>query len=178
MGDDISIWLLQQAREQSPEALAALCEHVYPKLVRYMHYRVGAAEADDLAAEVLVRVLRGISKQKGSFFPWLYRIAANVIADYARSATTRKEEPMTDSAAQLALARGSDHVAAAGRLDIENALAALSEDQREFVVLKFLQGLTNAEIGELTGRTPEAIRALQFRALRALRDLLGDSADE
>ncbi len=178
MSDDVSIWLLRQAREQVPEALAALCEQVYPKLLVYMHYRVGADEAEDLAAEVLLRVLRGIGGQKGSFFPWLYRIAANVVADHARSARARKEEPMSDSAAQLALSRSNDPAAAARRLDIENAISALTEDQREFITLKFIQGLSNAEIGEITGRTPEAIRALQFRALCALRDLLGGSGNE
>ena len=47
---------------------------------------------------------------------------------------------------------------------------------RLYCALKFIQGLSNAEIAEITGRSPEAIRVLQFRALMALRKTLDRQA--
>ena len=69
------------------------------------------------------------------------------------------------------------HVAATAgivgrQMDVRGALDKLTDDQRELVALKFIQGLSNADIAEVTGRRPGAIRALQFRALCALRDIL------
>jgi len=89
--------LLEKARRAEPEALAALCSEYYPKLLKYMHYRVDAASAEDLVGEVFVRVLRGIHGQKGSFPAWLYRIAANVVVDHGRKKRTKRETQMSDA---------------------------------------------------------------------------------
>jgi len=72
------------------------------------------------------------------------------------------------------LASRDDPARAVGlRIDLESAIAQLTDDQRELVTLKFIQGLSNTEIGAVTGRKPEAIRVLQFRALSALRRFYG-----
>jgi RNA polymerase sigma-70 factor (ECF subfamily) len=104
---------------------------------------------------------------------WLYRIATNVVNDYFRSRKSRPEEPMNERIAEGAQARAADPSTAVGRrLDLEQAMGCLTGEQRELITLKFIQGLSNAEIGEATGRSPEAVRALQFRALSALRENL------
>ena len=74
MTDDLDS-LLSGARRRSPEALAALCERVYPRVLRYMRYRAGAAHAEDLTEEVFLRVVRSIHRQSGTFEAWLYRSA-------------------------------------------------------------------------------------------------------
>jgi RNA polymerase sigma-70 factor (ECF subfamily) len=149
-----------------------LCEHFYPKVLKYMHYRVDAISAEDLTGEVFLRVLRYIGEQSGSFVAWLYRIAANVVVDHARMGKTRKEIPM-DVQVIESVVNGKDPSMVVGRqIDISNAIAKLTDDQRELITLKFIQGLTNADVAEVTGRSKEAIRGLQFRALSALRLIL------
>jgi len=170
--------LLQKARERDPEALAALCERFYPRLLKYMHYRVHPSLAEDLAADVLLRVIRSIDRQTGSFVAWLYKIAANVVADHGRASRTRREKPMDDETLKTHAGAADVSADVERQLDIRNALGKLTGDQRELVTLKFIQGLSNAGIGDVTGRKPEAVRGLQFRALRALRQILGGENDE
>ena len=162
--------LLARARRRDPEALAELCEQWYPEILKYMHYRVQYATAEDLAGEVLVRVLRNISSQRGSFRAWLYTVARSVVADHFRREKVRQTEPMFDE----------DHSADAAwplevtarQTDIREAMGRLTEPQAELIVLKFLQGLSNQEISEITGLSPGAIRAVQYRALSSLRRIL------
>ncbi len=166
--------LVEKARLREPEALGALCASFYPKVLRYMNYRVGPRFAEDLAAEVFLKVVRGISGQTGSFVAWLYRIASNVVADHARSRAVRRECPIGDALAER-LTGGADPAREVGQaLDIRNAMSELTDEQREMVTLKFIEGLSNAEIAEITGRTSDAIRHLQFRAMSTLRQVLGD----
>ena len=164
--------LLAKARERDPDSLAALCERFYPKVLKYMHYRVDATWADDLTAEVFLRVMRSIAGQTGSFVAWLYKIAANVIIDHSRREKVRRVIPMDEQTTQLLTSPDDPADTVARRADLLDALAWLTEEQRELVTLKFIQGLSNAEIAEVTGRKPGAIRALQFRALSALRERL------
>jgi|TARA_B100001971_G_C18262014_1_gene587851 RNA polymerase sigma-70 factor (ECF subfamily) len=167
--ESIEPWL-GGAREKDPEALSKLCAYCYPMILRFMHYRVGADRAGDLAGEVILRVMHSIDKQHGRFEPWLFRIARNVIIDSARYNRARPESELTDDMAEN-LTDGKKTSEAAGvRLDVQAALSEASEEHREFLTLKFVQGLTNSEIGEITGQSANALRAMQFRALKAMRD--------
>jgi len=103
----------------------------------------------------------------------VFRIAANVATDQLRSSRARRETSMAEAVLE-STASGDEPAAAVGRaLDLQRALAQVTDGQRELVTMKFINGLTNAEIAEATGRSPEAIRVLQFRALAALRNILG-----
>lgn len=164
--------LLRAARLGETDAIAALCGTFYPKVLKYMRYRVDAASAEDLTGEVFLRALRHLGEQKGSFVAWLYRIAANVVIDHGRSKRARKETALDETNGYNTALAPDSTGASNRRMDIEAAISELTDDQRELVTLKFTQGLSNAEIAEVTGRTPEAVRALQFRALMALREIL------
>ena len=160
--------LVKKARQRDAAALAELCERYYPRVLKFMRYRVGPGAAEDLAGEVFARLMRSIDRQNGRFEPWLYQIARNVVIDRARRKQTRPESEWDDSL----MNHPAEATNVAGRLDLEQALTRLNDEQRELVTLKFLQGLTNDEIGEVTGRTAEAVRALQYRALSALREVM------
>lgn len=164
--------LLSDARAGRPEAVARLCAEFYPRILTYMRYRVDATNAEDLTSEVFVRVLRGVADQKGSFAAWVFTIAANVVVDHLRSRSARKEVAMNNTIEDAALAPAATPHPADSNADLAAAIAELTADQRELVTLKFINGLSNAEIAEATGKRPEAIRALQFRALMALRQIL------
>jgi RNA polymerase sigma-70 factor (ECF subfamily) len=165
--------ILEDARLGDPQATAALCMHFYPKVLKYMRYRVDAASAEDLTNEVFLRVLRHLPSQKGSFVAWIYRIAGNAVVDHFRAMAARREEALDGD---ILMGTGHGEIpseASDRRMDLKAAISTLTDDQRELVTLKFIQGLSNAEIAEVTGRSPEALRALQFRALMALRRAFG-----
>ena len=165
--------LAERARRGDRAALGELCAEFYPRVLKFMHYRVGPRFAEDLTSEVFLRVVRAIATQNGSFAAWVFRIAANVATDQLRSSRARRETSMAEAVLE-STASGDEPAAAVGRaLDLQRALAQVTDGQRELVTMKFINGLTNAEIAEATGRSPEAIRVLQFRALAALRNILG-----
>jgi RNA polymerase sigma-70 factor (ECF subfamily) len=138
-----------------------------------MHYRVGDSGAEDLTNEVFLRVIRGIARQKGRFEPWLYRIARNLIIDRARHLKARPEVEMDDRLRET-IGNGSDvSSTTAALMDVHEGLKKLSAEHRELLTLKFIQGLSNREIGEITGQKLGAIRVMQFRALSALKEALG-----
>lgn len=169
--------LVTEARRGGSDALAVLCSAFYPKVLKYMCYRADVVTAEDLTTEVFVKVIGNIRAQRGSFPAWLYRIARNVVIDNARKQKARQEQPMDEQTVNPVQAEGDPAVSVAREEDLRVAIAQLTDEQRELVTLKFIEGLSNDEVAEITGRKRGAIRALQFRALAALRDILGEGAD-
>ncbi len=161
--------VLVRARRREPEALAALCEQFYPKVLKYMRYRVGEDDAEDLAGEVFLRVMRAVGDQKGSFVAWLYTIARNVVTDHRRRRKVHKEVSLDDEMLAGIEAKDDQRGSVERRMVLESVLPGLTEDQREFVTLKFMQELSNKEIGKIMSRKEGALRVLQFRSLCALR---------
>ena len=160
--------MMSKARRFDDKALADIYRHYYPKLLKFMHYRVGAEKAEDLTSEVFLKVLRSIDKQNGNFEAWLYKIARNVIIDKARYTGSRPEVPMEEHIMDNLAEKKSVHNTINDAMDIQYALSTVSDDHREFLVLKFIQGLDNKKISEMTGKSIGALRALQFRALKAI----------
>jgi RNA polymerase sigma-70 factor (ECF subfamily) len=137
-----------------------------------MYYHAGADKADDLTGEVFLKVMRSIDRQTGNFEAWLYKIARNTIIDKARYSKVRPEIPVDPEIQEQINAAKSNINVTAAAMDVQSALQLLNEEQRELLTLKFIQGLSNVEISEITGKQQGAIRAMQFRALTTLRELL------
>lgn len=164
--------VLKAAKSLDVDALSKLCEHYYQHILKFMHYRVGQNDAEDLTGEVFLKVMRSIESQNGNFEAWLYRIARNTIIDRSRYRKIRPE-------AELNLELSSDvdeskniEKQVGSAIDIEFALERISDEHRELIVMKFIQGLSNNDIAEATGKTPGAIRIMQFRALKAMNAIL------
>lgn len=160
--------LIKKARELDEYALTELYGHYYPKILKFIHYRVHPAKAEDLTSDVFVKVLRSINKQKGNFEAWLYKIARNVIIDKARYSNSRPEVELNQEYSEHIKDAKSVHARIDMEMDIQQALLNVNDEQREFLTLKFIQGLSNKEISEITGQNIGALRAMQFRALKAL----------
>ena len=175
MRDDELAACVERARAGDADAVAVLCQRFYPRVLRYMRYRVAADTAEDLTSEVFVRMLRNLRQQDGSFHAWLYRIAERVVIDHRRQASAKKRQVMTEMTEQHEQQAGSHRDVGrevAARMDLEEAMEQLSDDQRQLVSLKFIEGLGNEDVAAVMGRSPGAIRILQYRALAALRALL------
>lgn len=163
---------LEGARRMEPECLASLCALYYPKILRFMHYRVGRTLAEDLTGEVFVKVMRSIGSQKHRFEPWLYRIARNVVIDNARKKSSHPETELSEKMLDRLKDKSTKPPPSDHQIAMEAALEKVSDRHREFLSLKFIQGLSNTEIAEILGLKVNAIRALQFRALTAMRHTL------
>lgn len=168
--------LLVKARNGDETALEELCEAYYRDILKFMYYRVSESAAEDLTNEVFLRVMRSIAQQKGRFEPWLYRIARNLIIDRARHLKASPEDEMDDRVSET-IGNGSNvSSTTAARMDVHEGLKKLSAEHRELLTLKFIQGLSNREIGAITGQKLGAIRVMQFRALSALKEALGQGS--
>lgn len=169
--------LVDRAREMDPDAWDELYSLHYGAIQRYAVFRLGdASAADDVAAEVFLEAVRGIGKYRYrgvAFRAWLYRIAHNLTADYRKKAAARLARESGD-AAELGAAHCEDFAPALDReRDVRAAVALLSDEQQQVVILRFFEGLSLAETAEATGRRAGAIKSLQHRAMARLRELLG-----
>ena len=172
--------LVDRARDMDPDAWDELYTQHYAAIQRYAMFRLSdAAAADDVAAEVFLEAVRGISRYRYrgiAFRAWLYRIAHNLTADVRRKLAARGER---ESCAGDALADLPGEDFAPGferRRDIQLAVAQLTDEQQQVVILRFFEGLSLAETAEATGRNSGAIKSLQHRALERLRVLLGEAS--
>ncbi len=168
--------LVAAARSHDAGAVAGLCEEFYPKVYRFMLNRGARREdAEDLASEVCVRVMRSLPRQKGFFPAWVFRIAANLLTDTYRRAARGREVELTDKLADTVPdPRQEERSLLPHQLD--QALAKLTPEQREVIHLRFVEGYDAGEIARIQGRPAGAVRALQFRALETLREELAGKA--
>lgn len=172
--------LVEAARALEEDAWATIYERHYRQVYAYAYHRIGNRDAaEDLASEVFTQALAGIRSYKYRGRPllaWLYRIAHNLTFDYLRKQSrclgTGPED--NDSAASA----DPDLEGVPSRQDLSRALARLSSDQQRVVILRLLQGFSCAEVGALLGKSEEAVRALQSRAIAALRRRLSQQAGQ
>jgi RNA polymerase sigma-70 factor (ECF subfamily) len=166
------------ARAQSGDAGAFgdLYVRYAGQILRYLYVRTREHEsAQDLTQEVFVRVIKGIGgfefRGEKSFLGWLYTIAGNVLIGQAR----RKRAVATplDESIELADPRSQEEVLSVfDRMEIQQAIRQLTDDQQHVLTLKFFAGLSNQEIAATLGRSEGAVKALQHRALQALQVIL------
>lgn len=144
---------------------------VYSFIVR----RVGAGHADDLTAEVFTKAFERLDRFEWRGIPlrsWLLRIAYNEIVGRARRRSS--SEVVTDEPDAGAVAGHEDAVVASLSADgdVLEALARLSPPQRAAIELRYLRGLSVGETALVLDVQEEAVRALTYRGLKALRAAL------
>jgi RNA polymerase sigma-70 factor (ECF subfamily) len=165
--------LVEEAKKQNYEALSKLSTYYYPKIYRHMLYKVNNREdAEDLASEVFVRMVKSLQKQKGSFNAWLYKIANNLAIDYYRKKSRKKEVSLVEEFEDHAPVQSDETEKILEREDLDKAISTLPDDQRQTILLKFMEGYSNKEIANILGKTVGAVKALQFRALNNLKAAL------
>jgi RNA polymerase sigma-70 factor (ECF subfamily) len=132
--------------------------------------------AEDLASDVFRRFLQALRKGDGptrQVSAWLYRVAHNLIVDELRRRKHRDHKSLDDTFGDTLRDKADslEHVAGntVAMERVRSALLKLTEDQRQIVVLRFLEGMSNAEVATITGKTVGAVKALQHRGLGALR---------
>jgi RNA polymerase sigma-70 factor (ECF subfamily) len=159
-----------------PAAARILTSRLVPRVLAYASRLLGGdrAEAEDVAQEAMLRLWRaapGWRAGEARISTWLYRVVTNLATDRLRTRGRRGAHlPLDESPEPEDSGPGAEAQMIEGeRMDaLSHALAALPDRQREAVVLRHLEGLSNPEIAEVMGVGVEAVESLTARGKRAL----------
>ena len=178
--------LVQRARQGDEGAFAALVEQNQSRIFNLALRRTGNPDdAAELAQEALINAWKGLSKFQGgsSFATWLYRLTSNACIDFLRrekrrsglSMTVSLDEDEEERQVELPDLRYSPEVEAERRelrAAIREGLETLSEEHRKVLVLRELDGLSYAQIGQILGLEEGTVKSRIARARVALRKYL------
>ncbi|MDE2638293.1 MAG: sigma-70 family RNA polymerase sigma factor [Chloroflexota bacterium] len=162
--------------KEDKAAFGELYERYLQKIYSYVYYRTGNVhDAEDLTAKVFIRALSHISNyvEKGvPFQAWLYRIAHNLVANWHRDQGRRKIIALDDYVVHSLKSEAPDRLSEEReeRNQLLEAFHRLPEERQQLILLKFVERMSNAEIGAIMGRTEGAIKSLYHRTLLALRE--------
>jgi RNA polymerase sigma-70 factor (ECF subfamily) len=171
--------LIQLAKQGNAEAFGVLYDRHYDAVYRYSYYRVSdATMAQDLTSEVFVRMVDKLDTYRVKGRPllaWLYTIARNLITDMHRQKEKAMQVPLEEATTigqdgRQELARGVDQQLQADCL--ASALEHLTEEQRQVILLRFMEDYRNGQVARILDKSEGAIKALQHRALKSLRRAL------
>lgn len=171
--------LVCRAQAQDENAFAVLYEFYSPRIYSYLYYHLNGSchEAEDLTNEVFLKVLEKIQTFEFRGLPfsaWLYRIAHNHLVDHVRGRPKLPSLPietcfeMREERAQREL----DNALTAE--DLKTAIIYLTEEQRQVIVLRFVQGLNTLETALAMDKSEDAVKKLQARGLQMLKRILTD----
>jgi RNA polymerase sigma-70 factor, ECF subfamily len=167
--------LLIEAARKDPARFGDIYERYFDRVYAYVARRVGNRDAaQDLTADVFHRALANIGKYEARGVPfgaWLFRIAANAIADKWKHAAKESGLPsQTRAAAEEIDAGKSDMDAAENRAWLFQCVRTLPAEQRRVIQMRFAEEKSIRDIAQALRKTEGAIKQLQFRAVQNLRD--------
>jgi RNA polymerase sigma-70 factor, ECF subfamily len=177
------VWaLVERAQAGEAAAFGLIYDRYVDTVFRFVYFRVGNRQlAEDLTSDTFLRALKRIGSftwQGRDLGAWLVTIARNLVADHFKSGRYRLEVTTGDVLDADREDRGPegspesavvDHITNVALL---TAVKQLNPEQQECIVLRFLQGFSVAETAQTMGKNEGAIKALQYRAVRALARLL------
>lgn len=177
---------LVAAAKANPEAFGALYERYVKKIYSYLYYRTGNShDAEDLTERVFQRAMLNLNRYTSRGLPfsaWLYRIAHNLLANWHRDQGRRQMVALNEVGLQDLAAMRTDapEILAENREEQERLLAVIRRlpgERQQLLILKFVDHLSNTEIGAVMHRSEGAVKSLYHRTLLALRDELQGGAN-
>lgn len=179
------VWsLVERAQAGEAEAFGLIYDRYMDTVFRFVYFRVGNRQlAEDLTSDTFLRALKRIGSftwQGRDLGAWLVTIARNLVADHFKSGRYRLEVTtgdVLDADREDRGPEGSPEAAVVEHITnvaLLTAVKQLNPEQQECIVLRFLQGFSVAETAQAMGKNEGAIKALQYRAVRALARLLPD----
>ena len=180
---------LEQAKRGDAEALSALYRQFLPRVFGAIATHVpDRATAEDLTSDVFLKMVEGIRQVRTSgeagFAAWIFQIARLTIASYYRKLQRQPallpmdtlQDEQSERYRFLAGASDVDPAHLAEARDewstVVRAIHALTEEQRQVLVARLIFGYDIATVAQMVGKTANAVKALEFRALRSLRSKL------
>ena len=165
--------LVLRAIQRDQEAFGELYDRHVVRVYRHIYYMVGnAAEAEDLTAQAFLRAWEAIPRYQvrgAPFVSWLLRIAHNLGVSHLRSKreSSQIHEGIVDHKMQRDPEQAYEQTA--DEELVREAIMMLREEQRQVIILRFIEDLDYREVAEIIGKSVAAIRVIQHRALNALR---------
>lgn len=166
--------ILRAAQLGAEWAWRTLYRDLAPAVTGYLRLHE-ASEPEDLTGEVFVQIVRGLSGFTGDekhFRSWVFVIAHHRIADERRSRTRKPAAPAELQTLEQVAPSGNAEEEALSRLsigEIRRVLDALSDDQRDIMLLRIVGGLTLEETAGVVGKRVGSVKALQRRAIASIR---------
>ncbi len=170
--------LIKRAKDD-PRAFGEVYEHYVQRIYNYVYYRTGNIhDAEDLTARVFMRAMNHLPNYKDRGLPfsaWLYRIAHNLVANWHRDRQRRKnvllDERMGGDVSLDVQPDGPEATAETREQTqlLLRAIRRLPPERQQLLILKFVDRISNAEIGKIIGRSEGAVKSLYHRTLLALR---------
>jgi RNA polymerase sigma-70 factor (ECF subfamily) len=161
------------------EAVGRLYDELFGPIYRYVAVRVRRREdAEDLTHLVFERIVAALPRYHHNgkpFAAWAFRIARNAVIDHQRR--VRPTEPLLSEEPADGLGLEALSLHREELRELKAAIARLTPDQREALLLRYAGGLSADEAAEVMGRRAGTIRGLTFRAIEALRRQLGGGRD-
>lgn len=168
--------LVARASRGDKMAISMLYNTHVQSIYQYVRYRVDTdMMAEDITSDVFLRMVRELPRYEdrgAPFTAWLYRIAYNCVVDYYRKhkriIPDELPEQLSDDSPDPSdvLVQAEDHQ------QLQAALKTLSDDYQTVLILRFVNNLSHAEVGEAMDKSEAAARVLQHRALKALSNAL------
>jgi RNA polymerase sigma-70 factor, ECF subfamily len=163
--------LLVAAAQKDPRCFADLYEANFEHVYAFVAHRVhGRADTEDLTAEVFQQALANLTKFEWRgvpFVAWLYRIAANAIADRWQLRSRERGTPAADDPVDRQMPIDLEGIER--RAQLYRLVNALPAEQRRVIEMRFAEEKSIRQIAQEMKRTPGAIKQLQFRAVQNLR---------
>ncbi|WP_253945644.1 sigma-70 family RNA polymerase sigma factor [Nocardioides sp. zg-DK7169] len=172
------IALVELARTGDADAFGLLYDHYHLAVYRFLFYRTRSSTlAEDLTSETFFRALRsmkGFRWQGKDFGAWLMTIARNLATDHFKAGRTRLEQTTEDMGRHDDATESPEEAVLASLTNemLLEALTKLPDEQRDCLVMRFLQGMSIAETAQVLGRSDGAVKQLQLRGVRNLAKLM------
>jgi RNA polymerase sigma-70 factor (ECF subfamily) len=173
--------LLKRARKYDQQTLAEIYDRYSPGIFRYaVRLLKDGEQAENCVSETFRRFLSALQRgggPKDHLQAYLYRIAHNWVTDQYR-----RQSPLPlDADFAVDPDPKVDPRSASGDIifqeQVRSALMELTPDQRQVIVLKFLEDWSNVDVAEVMGKSVGAVKSLQHRGLAALRSLLFETSE-
>ncbi|MDX8144599.1 sigma-70 family RNA polymerase sigma factor [Lentzea sp. NBC_00516] len=171
--------LVKAAQAGDTEAFGVLYDNYVDMVFRYVLFRVGGdrAFAEDVTSETFLRALRSIgsvSYQGRDVGAWFVTIARNIVFDHVKSSRYRLEITTAELQDNREETSGPEQevMTEATNAELLRCVSQLGDDQRDCIVLRFIEGKSVSEVAQIMDRNEGAVKALQHRAVRRLAQIL------
>jgi len=168
--------LVSRAIARDGEAFGDLYDRSVIRVYRHIYYLINdVKEAEDLTAQTFLQAWEAIDRfqpRGAPFVSWLLRIAHNLAVSHLRS--RKSDTQLYDTMVDEGLPRNPEAVAErqADEERVRQAVLRLGDEQRQVIILRFVEELDYREVAEILGKSVAAVRVIQHRALCALRKIM------